>query len=557
MKNRAFLPLCLMMAPIALLAQPSNWMDINKVEMAVRNNGVIANEPNTGATGLFYPKGQRQRGLVYAGGLWVAGKVNGQLRTAVSYYTSEFQPGPILPDGAPADPSDPLYNVAKYNLGDTPDPALVPLGCPAEVWGHQMLFCVYNDLGPEHAGVFQQPPIGLEVQQTVWAYDRSSALGTTVFIRFVITNKNSEGHALDSVYVGLWLDPDIGDSSDDALGYDSELMLSYAYNSDNDDAGYYGDGAPAVGAMLLQGPLVDAPGQTVTLPDGSVYEDKILLGQTAFFTFLNTTTDPRFKGPKRDATGAATAYTYMKGLMGNGEPWVDPVTGESTVFPYSGDPVAGTGWVFDQGGDVSIGNSSGPITLGSGESQVLVYAIVVGDGSEVSGDHLKSVERLKENANAVCDFYEKRYTGTDDEPLSSQFLEALFQNNGVVGRVPDDSRAGMYYPSGQQQKSVLDYAGPWLMGVTDNYKWCSACCQVRSEYQPGVIGPGGMAADPANPEYRLYRYQRGDVVEPVALAQGCPDEVLGDEMLYCVYNDLAPNDLVYGCRGSASGLGLS
>lgn len=262
-------------------ATSTAWLDINELEALVFNDGEFAGvaPENTGG-GLFYPKGQRDKALIYSSGLQVLGKMAGELRSAAVQYATEFQPGVILPDGTAADPTDTQYRVYKYNKGEAVDQAAIDQGCPQEVLGDQMLFSVFNDLG-SHKNVYTLPPIGLEVQQTVWAYNRTDALGKTLFIRYRLINKNSDGKTLDSAYVAMWSDTDVGDGKDDYTGCDPTLGIAYAYNSTNNDQ-KYGAGAPAMACDFLQGPIVDAPGETAVLSDGTALANKKILGMTSY-----------------------------------------------------------------------------------------------------------------------------------------------------------------------------------------------------------------------------------------------------------------------------------
>ena len=152
---------------LAKSLETQEFIDVNELSFAVTNAGKIGFDMDTGSGGGYYPKGQKHNYVMYCSGLYLFGKHGDEVRSAAVQHVTEFQPGYILPSGAAADKTDPLYNIAKYNKGDTPDPALVALGCPEEVMGDQMLWCVYNDLGPEHSACFELPPIGVEVQQTV------------------------------------------------------------------------------------------------------------------------------------------------------------------------------------------------------------------------------------------------------------------------------------------------------------------------------------------------------------------------------------------------------
>src|SRR5439155_805596 len=116
-------------------------------------------------------------------------------------------------------------------------------------------------------------PLGLEIQQSTFAFARGGALGNIIFIKFRMINKGANN--LDSTYVSIWADPDLGDASDDLVGCDTTLSLGYCYNETNNDA-VYGGACPAVGFDFFRGPIVQvSPG---------VYDT---LGMTSFNKYIN------------------------------------------------------------------------------------------------------------------------------------------------------------------------------------------------------------------------------------------------------------------------------
>src|SRR5437016_13722185 len=69
-------------------------VDINNINMFVTNFGTFANDiENMGNSGLFFPKGTIKT-AVYQSGIWLVGKVGGQVRAAIAEYSQEYQPGP-------------------------------------------------------------------------------------------------------------------------------------------------------------------------------------------------------------------------------------------------------------------------------------------------------------------------------------------------------------------------------------------------------------------------------------------------------------------------------
>ena len=259
------------------LSRSGRLLDANQISAWITNYGVLCRDPETGSAGLTYPAGT-QKTLVYTLGLWVAGQVNGEVRTACADYNSEFQPGRILDDGQPDDPDNPGYRVYKIRPGDSADPSSprynpdyaewpVQDGAPVDesgaplVLGDQTLWWVMNDANPTlHNRTYHSAPLNLEVHGLAWAFaDTTSPLGRCFFVQYTLINKGQD--PIEDAYVGIYLDPDVGNSTDDGTACDTSLSLTYGYNRSSRDR-MYGEKVPAVGLVLLQGPAVPAPGHT-------------------------------------------------------------------------------------------------------------------------------------------------------------------------------------------------------------------------------------------------------------------------------------------------------
>jgi hypothetical protein len=357
-----------------MLIDNSTWIDANNINMVVTNHGSFAYDLTTQDPGLEFPKGTDKQ-CVYAGGIWLGCKVQGAIRVTAGSFTQEYTPGPILEDGSWRDVNDPVDHTYKIVKGDTTSedyrnwPA--ELGAPVDaegkplLIGDQTLWCVYNDADPSvhNADEGRTDPLGVEIQQTTFAFDWTGALGNVVFIKFLIINKLS--NRLDSTYVAVWCDPDVGGASDDYVGCDTTLSMGYAYNATNQD-NVYGGTPPSVGYDFFKGPIGD--------------DDKEL-PMTSFNMYINAT-DPR---------ATLESYNYMRGLDLHGAAVIDPLTDRTTKFMLPGDPVANTGWLDSDPADRRFMVNSGPFTMMPGDTQEVVVGIVVGQGN----DRLGSVAVMK------------------------------------------------------------------------------------------------------------------------------------------------------------------
>jgi hypothetical protein len=389
-------------------AADAQLLDVNNIACYISNDGGFGEHPSTGGDGCYFPAGQTDLSLIYTAGLWVIGKVNGEVRSAVNCYGSEFQPGQILSPGVPDNPLDPKYKIYKYNKGDVIDTEAIDQGCPDSVLGDQMLFCVYNDLR-DHAGMWGSQPIGLEVQQTAFAFNRQGALGNTIFIRYRIINKGDS--PLVSAYTAIFFDPDVGGANDDYVGCDPNPGTGYAFNGDGYDE-KYGVQIPALGCDFFQGPVVPSSGEDAVLPDGTVIPHSKILGMTAYFAYI---CGAPIAG-MNDAHTPKEGYYFCQGLLGNGDEWLDPTTGYApTTFPFSGDPVAGTGWLMSSvtsSCDVKMGLSSGPFNLKVGEYQDIIIGLVVGQGS----NNLNSITVMRFYDQVVQMAYDDNFIVTPPPP---------------------------------------------------------------------------------------------------------------------------------------------
>jgi hypothetical protein len=450
-------------------------IDVNSLNMFVTNYGSHAWDLTTGNSGLIYPKGTTNT-AIFASGIWLGATVGGEVRTVVAEYSQEYGPGKITAGGAFENPADPRFRVYKVipwngNATDTAhvnrsaedleaDPVADPLlhhswseyingakadGAPTRMWdingtlvegpdvlGDQMLWCVYNDAdqGNHTNDAGNSTALGVEIQQTTFAFNRQGALGNTVFLKYLIINKGA--NQLDDMFVSIWSDPDLGGAADDLVGCDTTLSLGYCYNANNADQ-LYGSAPPAVGYDFFLGP-VDALGDTLPL--------------TSFNKYINGT----------DPASTDETYNYMNGLLPDGGTVLDN-EGNPTVFFHAGDPVVGTGWLDSNPADRRFMMTAGPFQMAPGDSQEVVVALIVGQGS----DRLSSIASLKFNDTFAQDAFDRGFI-LPNPP--AQPTVSVATDHGTVtlswnaqGRL-NYSQAG-YAFEGYNVYQGATVAGPW------------------------------------------------------------------------------------------------
>lgn len=394
-----------------LTSRAVKYIDVNQIRSSVMNNGTFTRHPITGNSDMEWPKGTGKY-ICYNAGIWVAGKVAGQVRTACADYNVEYQPGLILPDGTADNPEKPDYRVFKvhkdYPNGDAAleidtwdtwrtiaeqQQGAPPVTDKNGKWigfGDEMLYAVMNDLNQTlHSGCYNTLPIGVELHLLVFAFDRTGALGNSIFSKYTLINKGQKN--LEEAYIGAWSDVDNGDANDDLIGYALDLGMAYCYGGKPIDA-TYGSRPPALGWDFFQGPIVDSPGSVVVLPDGRVFQNKKQLDATSFNKYYNS--NSTYSDPPYSATGAQQVWNYLSGKRKDGAEWINPLTGEVTSFVNTGDPVTGTGWLSTKEAppsDIRMLIGSGPFTLAVGDTQEIVLGCVIAQG----GDRLSSVSLLR------------------------------------------------------------------------------------------------------------------------------------------------------------------
>jgi hypothetical protein len=236
-------------------------------------------------------------------------------------------------------------------------------------------------------------PLGVEVQQLAYAFQEAGLLNS-FFVRYKIINKS--GKTWDSTYVGLVNDGDIGNANDDAVGCDSLLNIAYTSNADNDDP-EYGAAPPAAGYTLIQGPLVHTGVLTDTakLPCNTLvgYKMKYLSGHISFDNGGGTCNG--------DPDDAVNAYNFLLGKDGCGNTIINPITGKPTTFMYSSNHCIGAGWYDSSSVDKRNLINTGPFTMNTGDTQVIVYAYNIERGST----NLQSVCQVIANASYLKQQY--------------------------------------------------------------------------------------------------------------------------------------------------------
>jgi len=394
------------------LVATTGQFDGNRVRNDLENNGMIVSHRISGHSGLEWPK-ENHTYSVFASGVWYAGKVGGDLRCATAEYGPEMVSGPYGTNSSnagykiwkvsKADLADPLSSYDFQNwptddgapwMDNDGDGVYTPLPAGADhpqFLGDQVIWFVRNDGDAVAHTIFQTLPLGIEVQTTIFGFDRPDVFGDMMFVKELIINKG--GNNIDDMYIGLWSDPDLGDASDDFVGCDTTLGLGYCWN-DGVDADYasYSGGTPAVGYDFFQGPIVPSVGDTAFALGRDIPGHRNL-SMTSFAKYING--DPVYTDPN----DVSEVYNYMQGKMRDGSDFPIAATG-GTKYVHPGNPSDDTGSSDDvlvdpdinASGDRRFLMNTGPFQMTAGDTQEVVFAIM----HAAAGDPKSSVDYLKQ-----------------------------------------------------------------------------------------------------------------------------------------------------------------
>ena len=264
--------------------------NINNISTYIYNDGNTEGDPKNNC-GTEFPKGSGKTVMYRSGFLWGA-IVDDEIRVGGSTFNQGLQPGRIDENGdseqieifrVRRDYANPNTDFSSEMNDEEKTRETVfaeyendwmnwptELGAPYEdIDGNgeydpnidipgvpgadQTIWYVANDLDSNLTkNIYGSMPMRIEMQATFWGYNSNDYLGNTLFKKYKLVNKSE--NSFDSMFVAMWNDVDLGGAGDDFAGCDTTLNLMFTYNG-NDEDEQYGDAPPALGHLLLQGPL--------------------------------------------------------------------------------------------------------------------------------------------------------------------------------------------------------------------------------------------------------------------------------------------------------------
>ncbi len=289
-----------------------------------------------------------------------------------------------------------------------------------QIKGDEMIWWVFNDAGNSKQQS-QTASIGIEVQAYSFAYSSQDFLNNATFGNYRVINRGAL--TMDSTYLAVWDDCDLGYAFDDYIGCDTTngRGLGIMYNGvlcDGQAGGFpvnsYGCSPPQVGLDYFQGPKRIK--HRVGLPD------TIETLNMTNFTYYNN--DNSVIG---NPTNGIQIYNYMTGSVRNGDRFANDFkgpgitskgygSGPSTNFVFVGDPGDKTTWsectCQNVVGDRRFIFSAGPFQLLPGAVNDITFGCVW--APNVGGcpnTDFKTIKSIDDGAQALFDAGFKKIEG--------------------------------------------------------------------------------------------------------------------------------------------------
>ena len=478
-------------------------LNSNDVHCNVSSTGDLFNTFNDATLPGFEVPGGSGLKTIYAGNLWVGGiTFNQTLKLAAEQFQAngaDWFCGPLTTDGSASTTAQTQLDYNQVWMANAPDVAMhqlyydllnsgqstetvFPNGYIIPQWmtqwpahgdismnqsfylapffdyningvydvenGDYPLFCgehcayfIFNDKGGIHTESGAEA-IGLEVHGMMFTTHeaQNEAFEKTVFVKYKIINRGTQ--TLIDSFIGIWLDLDIGNPSDDYVATDVQNGAVIALNGDALDeesfgSSGYGSDLPSQAMMLLQGPFQDADNfdnpltttiihvaDSIGVPyehcgigygDGIIDNEQMGLRRTIYY---NNNSNSINGTP----ISSQDYFNYLRGIWKNGQQL--SYSGDGTaidsipsrfVYPGESDPLMwGTqGEVVQSWSELNAGNlpgdrrmimSSGPFTIEPGETNYFDVAFVFARESDDGIDDNVG-ETLEENMNQVRQYF--------------------------------------------------------------------------------------------------------------------------------------------------------
>jgi len=340
-------------------------------------------------------------------------------------YFSDFE----LPENKTLAPFIDANNDGNYNplQGDYP-----------AIKGDQNIWWVYNDQTVHTLS--QGIPLNMEVGVMAYAVNTEDYLNNTTFYDFTLTYKGD--YPLETFYAGFWIDPDLGNFTDDYIGCNVDQKMGIVYNGDAYDDGQtgYHDSIPALGVQFVTTPL-DENGEEAELA-----------------TFMLCNSDFTATGLPKEPQ---EYYNYLKGSWLDGTPVTYGGNGYGGIEPYPymfpDNPTDPNGW-----SELALGFppadrifllSIGPIKIQPNEVKTFTTAIhwqpLAGGGAEVD---INPLYEMAENTKANYDELFP-YVGADSTDTN---LQNLFNSTITAYPNPINAKSTLHFEKAVNEPTQIN-----------------------------------------------------------------------------------------------------
>jgi len=321
-----------------------------------------------------------------------------------------------------------------------------------DLLGEQTAWCIYKDAVPSIFRTYSNvKPIGIEIQQTVFASSINKSFENTIFVRYRIENIGLVSDILDSVYFALWVDPDIGNYLDDLAGSDTTINAGYAYQNTPDEQ--FGKSAPTTLFSIVQGPPIYIPDSTfIDLNSNGVFDEtdsaitkayanrgftkgiNYIEGATnssisSVISYINT--GPFGHPPNNESDARDFLKGFPNGFLIDACTWEFGKTIDVNcetidgLLMYSGDPILLNGWIANTPYDQRLWVNTGPFDLKENHPIDIVVAYVIGFDTKHS---LLSLKDAKTKARNIKFYFQNNAFETEAyEPEPIICIEPIFE----------------------------------------------------------------------------------------------------------------------------------
>ncbi len=321
-----------------------------------------------------------------------------------------------------------------------------------DLLGEQTAWCVYKDDLPSISRTYRNAkPMGIEIQQSVFASSINESFENTIFVRYRIENVGLVTDLLDSVYFGAWLDPDLGYFLDDLVGCDTTINAGYTYQNSSDNES--DESVPTVLVSILQGPPTYIADSTFIDVNDNGFFDETDTPITQAYANNGFAKGISYTEGAINSEMTSVIYFLQSSMIGGHEleseqgvrscllgiPYGEIINacnwdfGEilnedcknlNGLFAYSGDPVLLKGWINTQRTDQRMMINTGPFNLWEDHPIDIVVAYTIGYDYTHS---LRSLSDAKIKARNVKFYFLNNAFETIDKPETPICIEPIME----------------------------------------------------------------------------------------------------------------------------------